>query len=95
MAVHGKANEPCPRCQAPVQRIAYADNETNYCAPCQTNGRLLADRALSRLLKDDFPRTLDDLEALKKEHRQKASSSSSSAAPGPPAGAKVKSSKPK
>ncbi|MDP2345953.1 MAG: DNA-formamidopyrimidine glycosylase family protein [Deltaproteobacteria bacterium] len=78
MAVHGKANEPCPRCGAPVQRIAYADNETNYCAPCQTNGRLLADRALSRLLKDDFPRTLDDLEALKKEHRAKAPSSSPS-----------------
>ena len=82
MAVHGKANQPCPRCGAPVQRIAYADNETNYCAPCQTGGRLLADRALSRLLKDDFPRTLDDLEALKREHReQKARPSSSSPTP--------------
>ncbi len=69
MAVHGKGGAPCPRCGAPVQRIAYADNETNYCAPCQTGGKLLADRALSRLLKDDFPRTLDDLEALKREHR--------------------------
>jgi len=69
MAVHGKAGQPCPRCQSPVQRIAYADNETDYCATCQTGGRLLADRALSRLLKEDFPRTLDDLEALKREHR--------------------------
>ncbi len=74
MAAHGKAGQPCPRCGAPIQRIAYADNETNYCAPCQTGGKLLADRALSRLLKDDFPRTLDDLEALKREHKQKASS---------------------
>ncbi len=72
MAVHGKAGQPCPRCSSPVQRIAYADNETNYCATCQTGGKLLADRALSRLLKEDFPRTLDDLEALKKEHREKA-----------------------
>jgi formamidopyrimidine-DNA glycosylase len=62
MAVHGKFNEPCPRCGSPVQRIAYADNETNYCATCQTGGRLLADRSLSRLLKDDWPRTLDELE---------------------------------
>lgn len=62
MAVHGKFNQPCPRCGSPVQRIAYAGNETNYCATCQTNGRLLADRSLSRLLKDDWPRTLDELE---------------------------------
>ena len=74
MAVHGKAGQACPRCGAPVQRIAYADNETNYCAVCQTGGKLLADRALSRLLKEDFPRTLDDLEALKQEHRAKATS---------------------
>jgi formamidopyrimidine-DNA glycosylase len=60
MAVHGRFNEPCPDCGAPVQRIRYADNETNYCARCQTEGRLLADRALSRLLKEDWPRTLDD-----------------------------------
>ena len=62
MAVHGKAGEPCPVCGAPVQRIVYADNETNYCPGCQTGGRILADRSLSRLLKDDFPRTLEDLE---------------------------------
>jgi formamidopyrimidine-DNA glycosylase len=62
MAVHGRYRKPCPRCGAPVQRIVYAQNETNYCAPCQTGGRLLADRALSRLLKDDWPRTLEELE---------------------------------
>ena len=62
MAVHGRYREPCPVCAAPVQRIVYADNETNYCARCQTGGKLLADRALSRLLKDDWPRTLDELE---------------------------------
>ncbi len=59
MAVHGRYGEPCPRCSAKVQRIRYADNETNYCAACQTGGRLLADRALSRLLGADWPRTLD------------------------------------
>jgi formamidopyrimidine-DNA glycosylase len=62
MAVHGKYGQPCPRCGAPVQRIVYARNEANYCAPCQTQGRLLADRALSRLLREDWPRTLEDLE---------------------------------
>ncbi len=62
MAVHGRHGQPCPVCGAPVQRIRYADNETNYCARCQTGGRILADRALSRLLKDDFPRRLEDLE---------------------------------
>jgi formamidopyrimidine-DNA glycosylase len=61
MAVHGRFGKPCPACGSPVQRIRYADNETNYCARCQTGGRVLADRALSRLLKTDFPRTLDDL----------------------------------
>jgi formamidopyrimidine-DNA glycosylase len=61
MAVHGRFGEPCPVCGAPVQRIRYADNETNYCPRCQTNGRILADRSLSRLLKDDWPRHLDDL----------------------------------
>jgi len=66
MAVHGRYGQPCPRCGAKVQRIRYASNETNYCAPCQTGGRLLADRAFSRLLHDDWPRTLDELEALKK-----------------------------
>ena len=60
MAVHGKFGSPCPRCGSPVQRIVYADNETNYCATCQTEGRLLADRSLSRLLKDDWPRTLEE-----------------------------------
>jgi formamidopyrimidine-DNA glycosylase len=62
MAVHGRFREPCPVCGAPVQRIVYADNETNYCARCQTNGRLLADRALSRLLREDWPRSIDDVE---------------------------------
>lgn len=62
MAVHGKYGKPCPVCGAPVQRIVHADNETNYCARCQTGGRLLADRALSRLLKADWPRTLEELE---------------------------------
>ena len=58
MAVHGTFNQPCPVCGTAVQRIVYADNESNYCARCQTGGRLLADRALSRLLKDDWPRSL-------------------------------------
>lgn len=66
MAVHGRFGEPCPRCGDPVQRIRYADNETNYCARCQTGGTLLADRSLSRLLKADWPRTLEELEALKR-----------------------------
>jgi formamidopyrimidine-DNA glycosylase len=66
MAVHGRYGEPCPRCGAKVQRIRYASNETNYCAPCQTGGKLLADRALSRLLREDWPRTLEEMEALKK-----------------------------
>jgi formamidopyrimidine-DNA glycosylase len=67
MAVHGRYNLPCPRCGTPVQRIRYADNETNYCPTCQTNGRVLADRSLSRLLGADWPRTLDELEALKRK----------------------------
>ena len=66
MAVHGRFGKPCPRCGANVQRIRYADNETNYCATCQTGGKLLADRALSRLLGADWPRTLEELEALKR-----------------------------
>jgi len=61
MAVHGRFGKPCPVCAAPVQRIRYADNETNYCPGCQTGGRILADRSLSRLLKDDWPRTIDEL----------------------------------
>ena len=63
MAVHGRYGQPCPDCGAPVQRIVYAENETNYCARCQTRGRLLADRSLSRLLKADWPKTIDELEA--------------------------------
>jgi formamidopyrimidine-DNA glycosylase len=66
MAVHGRYGKPCPRCGEPVQRIRYADHETNYCAKCQTGGRVLADRALSKLLGRDWPRTLDELEALKR-----------------------------
>ncbi len=66
MAVHGRFGEPCPRCSEKVQRIRYADNETNYCARCQTGGKVLADRSLSRLLGKDWPRTLDELEALKR-----------------------------
>ena len=62
MAVHGRYREPCPDCGTPVQRIRYADNETNYCARCQTGGRLLADRAMSRLLKQDWPRSIDEVE---------------------------------
>jgi formamidopyrimidine-DNA glycosylase len=66
MAVHGRFGEPCPRCGEKIQRIRYADNETNYCALCQTDGKVLADRSLSRLLGKDWPRTLDELEALKR-----------------------------
>jgi formamidopyrimidine-DNA glycosylase len=62
MAVHGRYREPCPVCGSPVQRIKYAENEANYCARCQTGGRLLADRSLSRLLKDNWPKRLEDLE---------------------------------
>jgi len=66
MAVHGRYGESCPRCGETIQRIRYADNETNYCARCQTGGKVLADRSLSRLLRSDWPRTLDELEALKR-----------------------------
>ncbi len=66
MAVHGRYGQPCPRCGEKIQRIRYADNETNYCAKCQTGGKVLADRSLSRLLGADWPRTLDELEALKR-----------------------------
>jgi formamidopyrimidine-DNA glycosylase len=74
MAVHGRYGEPCPLCGAPVQRIVYARNEANYCSRCQTGGRLLSDRALSRLLKDDWPRTLEELESRKSELRRDAGS---------------------
>jgi formamidopyrimidine-DNA glycosylase len=67
MAVHGRFSLPCPRCGEKIQRIRYADNETNYCARCQTRGKVLADRSLSRLLGSDWPRTLDELEALKRK----------------------------
>ena len=66
MAVHGRYGKPCPRCREPIQRIRYADNETNYCVRCQTGGKVLADRSLSRLLGSDWPRTMDELEALKR-----------------------------
>ena len=66
MAVHGRYGKPCPDCGAPIQRIVHADNETNYCARCQTGGKLLADRALSRLLHEDWPRTLEELEGLRR-----------------------------
>ncbi len=66
MAVHGRYGKPCPRCGEKVLRIRYADNETNYCARCQTGGKVLADRSLSRLMRSDWPRTLDELEALKR-----------------------------
>jgi formamidopyrimidine-DNA glycosylase len=69
MSVHGRFGKPCPRCGAPVQRITYADNECNYCAECQLGGRLLADRALSRLLGQDWPKTLDELEDFKQRRR--------------------------
>ena len=69
MAVHGRFGEPCPRCGEKIQRIRYADNETNYCARCQTGGKILADRGLSRLLRADWPRTLEELEALKRRQR--------------------------
>src|SRR5207302_1690699 len=65
MAVHGKYKQPCPVCGSPVQRIVHAENETNYCPTCQTGGKLLADRALSRLLKSDWPKTLEELDDLK------------------------------
>jgi formamidopyrimidine-DNA glycosylase len=69
MAVHGRYRKPCPACGAPVQRIAYAENESNYCANCQTGGKLLADRSLSRLMRGDWPKTLEDLETRKAKLR--------------------------
>jgi formamidopyrimidine-DNA glycosylase len=69
MSVHGRYGKPCPRCGSPIQRIRYADNETNYCSQCQTGGKLLADRGLSRILKSDWPKTLDELETLKRTKR--------------------------
>ena len=71
MAVHGKYKQPCPRCGSKIQRIKYAANETNYCATCQTGGKLLADRAFSRLLREDWPRTLEELETQMREKRRR------------------------
>jgi formamidopyrimidine-DNA glycosylase len=73
MAVHGRYGQPCPVCSAPIQRIVYARNEANYCSRCQTGGRLLSDRALSRLMKQDWPRTLDELESRKRDLRKAGS----------------------
>src|SRR5439155_507908 len=70
MAVHGRYGQPCPLCGTAVQRIVYAENETNYCPQCQTGGKLLADRSLSRLLKDDWPRTLEELEEQRSRLRE-------------------------
>ena len=69
MTAHGRYGEPCPRCGEPIQRIRYAGRETNYCPTCQTGGKLLADRALSRILGDDWPRSVEELESLRREHR--------------------------
>ena len=74
MAVHGRYRQPCPKCGAPVQRIVHADNETNYCPVCQTSGKLLADRSLSRLLKEDWPRTLEELEESRAATRARMAS---------------------
>ena len=81
MAVHGRHRQPCPACGAPVQRIAYAQNEANYCAACQTEGKLLADRALSRLLRGDWPRTLEELELRRAELRTSAAKADRRSAP--------------
>ena len=71
MAVHGRYRKPCPVCGSPVQRIVHADNETNYCPTCQTGGRLLADRSLSRLLKEDWPRSLEEMEETRAATRSR------------------------
>jgi formamidopyrimidine-DNA glycosylase len=72
MAVHGRHRQPCPVCATPVQRIVHAENETDYCPRCQTGGRILSDRSLARLLKDDWPRTVEEMEALEGRRRQDA-----------------------
>ncbi len=72
MAVHGRYGKPCPVCGDPIMRLRYADNETNYCAQCQTEGKLLADRGLSRILKSDWPKSLAELETLKKKHKSES-----------------------
>ena len=78
MAVHGKYGHPCPVCEAPVQRIVYADRETNYCARCQTGGRRIADRALSRILGKDWPRTLEEFEEFERPEAEPPMSASTS-----------------
>lgn len=83
MAAHGKFGEPCPACGEPIQRIVYAGRETNYCAGCQTGGKLLADRALSRLMKGEWPKTLEELENLRASHRTDGSQSARAADPPP------------
>jgi formamidopyrimidine-DNA glycosylase len=83
MAVHGRYREPCPDCGAPVQRIVHADNETNYCPTCQTGGKLLADRSLSRLLKADWPRTLEELEESRAATRERMLGSDADSRPAP------------
>ncbi len=70
MAAHGRYGKPCPVCGTPIQRIQYATNEANYCPACQTGGKLLADRGLSRLLKDDWPKSLEELERFKETRKQ-------------------------
>jgi formamidopyrimidine-DNA glycosylase len=85
MAVHGKYGEPCPVCGTKVQRIVYADNEANYCPTCQTEGRLLADRSLSRLLKEDWPRSLEELEERKAQRATPAAATPVPPAPAPAA----------
>jgi formamidopyrimidine-DNA glycosylase len=86
MAVHGRYGQPCPACGSPVQRIQYASNETNYCATCQTGGRLLADRSLSRLLKGDWPRTLEELEEMRRTPRERGRKGRVKPAGGEPGG---------
>jgi formamidopyrimidine-DNA glycosylase len=81
MAVHGRYGQPCPRCGETIQRIRYADNETNYCARCQTEGRVLADRSLSRLLGKDWPRTLDELENMTRHAREAKGQTGAAAMP--------------
>jgi formamidopyrimidine-DNA glycosylase len=82
MAVHGRYGKPCPKCGKPVQRIAYAANEANYCASCQTGGRLLADRALSQLLKEDWPRTLEELEEQRAKGKEQSAKADGAKRPG-------------
>jgi len=95
MAAHGRYGKPCPRCGTKIQRIRYASNETNYCAVCQTGGKLLADRGLSRLLHEDWPRTLEELEEIRPSAATKSPSPAPSvASPNPAAAPKRRAVKP-